>query len=136
MIAGVHSLVNIAGAFFWASGSIVENLDFAISNAQAGVVALAGSFAIAGLIMEFALVAFPRADGIKAKLKPSPSESSIKIRFLQYVVSLTLVLVLVLLLVNWFVAGKSAEKMVQTQLENIARTTTNKIPFSSTLDKV
>ena len=129
LITVVHSLVNITGAFFWASGSVVENLDFAISNAQTGVVAVGACFAIAGLIMEFAMVAFPRADGIKAKLKPSPSESSIKIRFLQYVVSLTLVLVLVLLLVNWFVAGKSAEKMVQTQLENIARTTTNKIPF-------
>ncbi len=129
LIAVVHSLVNISGAFFWASGSIVENLDFAISNARTGVVAVAACFAIAGLIMEFALVAFPRADGIKAKLIPSPSESSIKIRFLQYVVSLTLVLVLVLLLVNWFVAGRSAEKMVQSQLENIARTTTNKIPF-------
>ena len=129
LISVVHSLVNITGAFFWASGSIVENLDYAISNARTGMVAVAASFAIAGLIVEFALVAFPRADGIKAKLKPSPSESSIKIRFLQYVVSLTLVLVLVLLLVNWFVAGKSAEKMVQSQLENIARTTTNKIPF-------
>jgi PAS domain S-box-containing protein len=129
LIAVIYSLVNITGAFFWASGSVVENLDFAISNARTGVVAVAASFAIAGLIMEFALVAFPRADGIKAKLKPSPSESSIKIRFLQYVVSLTLVLVLVLLLVNWFVAGRSAEKMVQSQLENIARTTTNKIPF-------
>ncbi len=129
LIAVIHSLVNITGAFFWASGSVVENLDFAISNARTGVVAVAACFAIAGLIVEFALVAFPQVDGIKSKLKPSPSESSIKIRFLQYVVSLTLVLVLVLLLVNWFVAGKSAEKMVQAQLENIARTTTNKIPF-------
>ena len=129
VIAVFHSLVNIVGAFFWASGSVVENLDFAISNARSGVVAVAACFAIAGLIGEFALVVFPRADGVKAKLKPSPSESSIKVRFLQYVVSLTLVLVLVLLLVNWFVAGRSAEKMVQTQLENIAQTTTNKIPF-------
>ena len=129
LIGCIHSLVNIAGAFFWASGSIVEKLDFAISNARPGVAALAGCFAIAGLLVEFALVALPKADGIKQKLKPSPSESSIKIRFLQYVVSLTLVLVLVLLLVNWFVAGNSAEKMVQSQLENIARTTTNKIPF-------
>jgi PAS domain S-box-containing protein len=129
LIAGVQALVNITGAFFWASGSIVEKLDFAISNLGTGVAALGGSFAIAGLLIEFALVAFPRADGVKAKLKPSPSESSIKVRFLQYVVSLTLVLVLVLLLVNWFVAGKSAEKMVESQLENIARTTTNKIPF-------
>jgi PAS domain S-box-containing protein len=129
LIACVHYLLNIAGAFFWASGSIVENLDFAISNSRVGVVALAGSFALAGLVTEFALVALPRVDGIKKKLKPSPSESSIKVRFLNYVVSLTLVLVLVLLLVNWFVAGRSAEKMVQLQMENIARTTTNKIPF-------
>ncbi len=129
LITGLHALVYIAGAYFWASGSVVEKLDFAISNARVGITAMGGSFALAGLITEFALVAFPRADGIKAKLRPSPSESSIKIRFLQYVVSLTLVLVLVLLLVNWFVAGSSAEKMVQTQLENIARTTTTKIPF-------
>jgi len=129
LITGVQALVFIAGAFFWASGSVVEKLDFAISNLSTGVAALGGSFAIAGLLIEFALVALPRADGIKGKLKPSPSESSIKVRFLQYVVSLTLVLVLVLLLVNWFVAGKSAEKMIKSQLENIARTTTNKIPF-------
>ncbi|MCJ7717410.1 MAG: cache domain-containing protein, partial [Anaerolineales bacterium] len=129
LISVVHSLVYMAGAFFWASGSTVEKLDFAISNARTGIVAVAAGFAIAGLMVEFALVALPKADGIKAKLKPSPSETSIKIRFLQYVVSLTLVLVLVLLLVNWFVAGDSAEKMVQSQLENIARTTTNKIPF-------
>lgn len=129
LIAGVQALVFISGAFFWASGSVVEKLDFAISNLSTNVAALGGSFAIAGLLVEFALVAFPRADGIKGKLKPAPSESSIKVRFLQYVVSLTLVLVLVLLLVNWFVAGRSAEKMIKSQLENIARTTTNKIPF-------
>ncbi len=129
LIAGLYALVYIAGAIFWSSGAVVEKLDFAISSMPTGVAALGGSFALGGLITEFALVAFPRADGIKPKLRPSPSESSIKIRFLQYVVSLTLVLVLVLLLVNWFVAGKSAEKMVQNQLENIARTTTNKIPF-------
>ena len=129
LISGVHALVFIAGAFFWSAGSVVQKLDFAISNLGAGAASLGGSFAIAGLLVEFALVAFPRADGVKAKLKPSPSESSIKVRFLQYVVSLTLVLVLVLLLVNWFVAGRSAEKMVENQLENIARTTTNKIPF-------
>lgn len=129
LISGVQALVFITGAFFWSSGSVVEKLDFAISNLSTGIAALGGSFAIAGLLIEFALVAFPQADGIRGKLKPSPSESSIKVRFLQYVVSLTLVLVLVLLLVNWFVAGKSAEKMVRSQLENIARTTTNKIPF-------
>ena len=129
LITGVHYLLYLVGAFFWASGSIVENLDYAISNSRSGVVALAGCFAIAGLLTEFALVALPRIDGIKSKLKPSPSESSIKVRFLNYVISLTLVLVIVLLLVNWFVAGKSAEKMVQAQMENIARTTTNKIPF-------
>jgi len=129
LIAGLHALLYIAGAFFWSSGAVVEKLDFAISNLRTGVAALGGSFALGGLITEFALIALPRADGVKAKLRPSPSESSIKVRFLQYVVSLTLVLVLVLLLVNWFVAGNSAEKMVQNQLENIARTTTNKIPF-------
>ena len=129
LIACVHYLLYITGAFFWASGSIVENLDFAISNSRAGVIALAGSFALAGLATEFALVALPRVDGIKQKLRPSPSESSIKVRFLNYIVSLTLVLVLVLLLVNWFVAGRSAEKMIQSQMENVARTTTNKIPF-------
>lgn len=129
LIAGVQALVFIAGAYFWASGSIVEKLDFAISNLPTGVAAIGGSFAIAGLLIEFALIALPRADGIKGKLRPAPSESSIKVKFLQYVVSLTLVLVLVLLLVNWFVAGKSAEKMIESQLENIARTTTNKIPF-------
>jgi PAS domain S-box-containing protein len=129
LIASIHYLLFIAGAFFWASGSIVENLDFAISNSRAGAGALVGSFAIAGLIAEFALVALPRADGVKQKLVPSPSERSIKVRFLQYVVSLTLVLVLVLLLVNWYVAGNSAEKMVQTQMENISRTTTSKVPF-------
>ncbi len=129
LIACVHYLLFVVGAFFWASGTIVENLDFAISNSRAGAAALAGSFAIAGLIAEFALVALPRADGVKQKLIPSPSESSIKVRFLQYVISLTMVLVLVLLLVNWYVAGNSAEKMVQSQMENISRTTTNKIPF-------
>ena len=129
LIAGVQALVFLAGAFSWASGSVVEKLDFAISNLSTNVAAIGGSFAIAGLLVEFALVALPRADGIKGKLKPSPSESSIKVRFLQYVISLTMVLVLVLLLVNWFVAGRSAEKMIKSQLENIARTTTNKIPF-------
>jgi hypothetical protein len=129
LIACVDYILYIAGAFFWASGSIVENLDFAISNSRAGVIALAGSFALAGLVTEFALVALPRVDGIKHKLRPSPSEISIKVRFLNYIVSLTMVLILVLLLVNWFVAGRSAEKMIQSQMENVARTTTNKIPF-------
>jgi PAS domain S-box-containing protein len=129
IIAVAHYLLHVTGAFFWASGLVVENLDFALSNSRTGAAAISGGFAIAGLVVEFALVAFPKADGVKHKLIPSPSESSLKIRFLQYVSSLTLVLVLVLLLVNWFIAGDSAEKMVQSQMENISRTTTNKIPF-------
>jgi signal transduction histidine kinase len=129
LIAIVHYMVNITGSFFWASGSIVENLDFAISNSRTAAAAISGSFALAGLIVEFAMVAFPKADGVKQKLIPSPSESSLKVRFLQYVSSLTLILVMVLLLVNWTIAGDSAEKMVQSQMEHISRTTTNKIPF-------
>ena len=129
LIALIYYLLYILGAFFWASGSVVENLDFAISNSRTGVASLAGSYTLAGLLVEFALVAFPQVDGVKQKLVPSPSESSLKARFLQYVITLTLVLVMVLLLVNWYVAGDSAEKMVRTQMENIAQTTTNKIPF-------
>jgi PAS domain S-box-containing protein len=129
LISGIHYLLYVTDSFFWASGSIVENLDFALSNSKSGVLSIAGSFAVAGLITEFALVAFPRIDGIKHKLIPSPAETSIKVRFLNYIVSLTMILVVVLLMVNWYVAGDSAEKMVQSQMENIARTTTNKIPF-------
>ena len=122
-------LLSITDAFFWASGSVVENLDFAISNSRTAVAALGGSFLIAGLITEFALIAFPDVDGVSQKLVPSPAESSLKVRFLGYVVWLALGLVVVLMLVNWFVAGRSAEQMLQTQMANIARTTTSEIPF-------
>ncbi len=125
----VHYLLYILNAFAWASGSIVENLDFAISNSRTAVTAVGGSFAAAGLITEFVVVAFPRADGVRRKLIPSPAETSLKIRFFNYVSWLTLALVVVLLVVNWFIAGNSAEQMVRSQMENIARTTTNEIPF-------
>jgi len=125
----VHYLLYILSAFAWASGSIVENLDFAISNSRTAVTAVGGSFAAAGLITEFVVVAFPRADGVRRKLIPSPAESSLKIRFFNYVSWLTLALVVVLLVVNWFIAGNSAEQMVRNQMENIARTTANEIPF-------
>jgi two-component system NtrC family sensor kinase len=129
LIALIHYIMYVLGAFVWASGSIVENLDFAISNSKTAVAAVGGCFAAAGLITEFAVVAFPDVDGIRKKTIPSPAESSLKVRFLGYVVWLTLALIVVLLVVNWFIAGDSAEKMVRTQMENIARTTTNEIPF-------
>lgn len=125
----LHYLLFVADAFFWASGSVVENLDFAISNSKTAVAAMGGSFLIAGLITEFAVVAFPDVDGINTNLQPSPAESSLKVRFLGYVVWLALGLVVVLMLVNWFIAGRSAEKMLQAQMANIARTTTSEIPF-------
>lgn len=129
VLIGLHYLLYIFNAFFWASGSVVESLDFAISNSRTAVAALGGSFLIAGLITEFFVVAFPEADGTSQQLEPSPAESSLKVRFLGYVVWLALGLVVVLMLVNWFIAGQSAERMLQTQMANIARTTTSEIPF-------
>jgi len=129
LLIGLHYLLYVVDAFFWASGSVVENLDFAISNSRTAVAAIGGSFLAAGLIAEFAVVAFPEADGISQELHPSPAESSLKVRFLGYVVWLALGLVVVLMLVNWFIAGRSAERMLRTQMANIARTTTSEIPF-------
>ncbi len=129
LLAGIYALLFFVDAYAWASGSMAETLDFAISNSKTAVAAIGGSFAIAGLITEFAVVALPNAAGLGGKLSPSPAEKSLKIRFLTGVVWLTLALVIVLLGVNWFLAGRSAERLMRTQMENIAQTTTNEIPF-------
>lgn len=125
----LYYLLFITDSFFWSPGTPAESLDYAISNARTAVAAMGGSLLIAGLIAEFALLAFPEADGVSPKLQPSPAESSLKIRFLNYLVWLGLVLIVMLMAVNWFVAGKSAEKMLKEQMAGIARTTTNEVPF-------
>lgn len=125
----LYYFIFIAGSFFWSPGTPAESLDYAISNARSMVIAMGGSLLIAGLIAEFALLAFPEADGLSSTTQPSPAESSLKIRFLSYLVWLGVVLIVILMAVNWFVAGRSAEKMLKDQMAGIARTTTNEIPF-------
>jgi len=125
----VYYLLFIAGSFFWSPGTAAESLDFAISNSRTAVVAVGGSLLIAGLIAEFSILAFPEVDGVSQVLQPSPAERSLKVRFLSYLAWLALALVVMLMAVNWFVAGKSAEKMLKDQMASIARTTTNEIPF-------
>ncbi len=124
-----YYLLYVAGSFFWSPGSTAESLDFAISNSRTAVAAVGGSLLVGGLIAEFFTLAFPRVDGISPALQPSPAERSLKVRFLSYLVGLALALVVMLMAVNWFVAGKSAEKILKDQMASIARTTTNEIPF-------
>lgn len=125
----LYYLLFVAGSFFWSPGTPAESLDYAISNSRTAVIATGGSLLIAGLVTEFAVLAFPDADGVSQSLQPSPAESSLKIRFLNYLAWLALALVVMLMAVNWFVAGRSAEKMLKDQMASIARTTTNEIPF-------
>lgn len=125
----LYYLLFIADSFFWSPGTTAESLDYAISNARTGVVAVGGSLVAAGLIAEFVVLAFPHVEGVSQSLQPSPAERSLKVRFLSYLAWLALVLVVMLMAVNWFVAGRSAEKMLQDQMASIARTTTNEIPF-------
>jgi PAS domain S-box-containing protein len=110
------------------SGTLVVRLDYALTHLWGSTLALAIPLILAGVIAEFAKIAFPHSWSGQPPWTPSPSERSLETRLFYNLVPLALGLIIVLIVGDWIVAGNAAREMLRARMEGIAQTATEGIP--------
>ncbi|MBS1248887.1 MAG: Sensor histidine kinase ResE [Chloroflexi bacterium] len=128
VVSFFYPLLHVLGGVYWVSGSMAKSLDFAISNSRSSIVAIGGSFIIAGFLIEFIAISIPKLKKRPTILRPSPAETSLEARFLSYGAWWVISVIFLLIVVNWFVAGELAIEILHNQMSKLAETTITQVP--------
>jgi signal transduction histidine kinase/HAMP domain-containing protein len=122
-------IVQACAMIFNSQGALVLRLDYALSSLVTISLAAALELLIAGLIAEILMRVSPAVWPSPGVLQPSPAERSLQTRFLVNMAPLAAVLILTLMLGVWFVAGRAAREMVETQMRNTAEMVAQNVPY-------
>ncbi|MEW6094474.1 MAG: ATP-binding protein [Chloroflexota bacterium] len=125
----VYALIFVSSAFFSVSDTVPARLDFALTNVGPASLAALGEMAVAGLFMQLAAIALPRAWGGQEALQPSPAERSLQVRFLTGGGTFIGLLIVLLILGDWIVAGSAARRMIRDRLASTAQAAAETVPF-------
>jgi len=110
-------------------GTIINQLDYAISNLGGLSITIGMELLLGGLIAELIKLKLPNLWQEPITLIPSPSEQSLNARFLVSLSPLGFVLVLVLIIGSWIVSGKVARDSIQSEMANAAELAAENIPY-------
>jgi PAS domain S-box-containing protein len=129
MLIPIYAALYLFSSILVVQGVLASRLDFAITHFSVNVLAMGGSFLIAGLFSEVSALAMPALWGNKSPLTPSPTESKLASRFTYRLVPLTLLLAIILMGADWIYAGKAARQMIGGRMANAAQMAAESVPF-------
>lgn len=129
LLAVLYPVLYLIGTIFVTSGSLVNRLDFAITQSLSASIAMGAQMVFAGLIAEIIAAAFPTAWGKPGPVQPSPYERKLETRFLYIITPLVIILVVVLIIGDWLVAGNAARQMLRERMANTSEVTAETVPF-------
>lgn len=129
LLIPVFAAVYILDATALATGSLVSNLDYALSNTPAMILAVGGSMLIAGIATEILMLFKVRGWGGVGSLEPSPAERSLQARFLYTMIPIGLIVVGVLIIGDWIISGQAARQMLHDRMSNAVGTSIESVPF-------
>lgn len=121
--------------FFFISTSLLNykpleaRLDYAVSRVASAGAAFAMMIVVAGLLAEVA--AFRWRAGWKGDrpLEPSPAERSFVARLISIMAPMVAVFTLLMVVSVWYVAGRSAEERVRTQMQVTTDSVAESVPY-------
>ncbi len=128
-LAAGYAFIYLVDATLIAPGGLTSRLDYALTSLPGVLLARAGELAVAGLVAQAAVMAFPARWGRFLPLQPSPSERSLAMRFLFGAGALVLFLLGGLLVGTWLVAGNVARNLLDDRLGDTAALTAGSVPF-------
>lgn len=118
-----------ATSFFWASGSPLTSLDFALSRVAWTSVAVAAPIFLAAAALQGIRSRWPSATPVAEARQPSPSERSLAARFLFALGPIVLLAFLAMAALAWWTAGRTAEQLFSDRLGNNLEIAADSVPF-------
>ena len=114
--------------FFATNGSLAARLDYAFTQSWIGILVNAIQILLAGLILDLALVNKSKYWIQQKSFIPSPYETSLQGRVFYIAMPIVFMLLLTLAIVDWVVAGKAAQNMLESRLKGTAIIAAENIP--------
>ena len=129
LITVISTPIYLISTFFSTNGAVAARLDYSFTQSWVLVITNGIQLIFAGLLCELLLVHKYSFWVHFKNLEPSPSESGLKARVLTATLPMALILMITLSVADWAVAGNAARSMVKNQLQTIANTASENIPY-------
>jgi len=125
----VYPLVFVIVTVIAASGTLVNRLDYALTNVWFASLAMIGELLLAGLVAQVIAMAWPLPWGLHSELQPSPAEKSLHTRFLIIISPIVAIIILLLVVADWIVAGNAARLILRDRMADTAQVAASGVPY-------
>ncbi|MBA3072668.1 MAG: hypothetical protein FP831_03660, partial [Anaerolineae bacterium] len=127
-VAFVAVPVYLLTTFFGTNGSLAARLDYAFTQSWMLMLVNAIQIIFAGFVLDLALVTKSKYWIKQKSFVPSPYETGLQEKVFYIALPIIFVLLLTLAIADWIVAGKAAEKMLESRLKSTAEIAAENIP--------
>lgn len=125
----VHLVLFFPSILLITQDTLAVRLDYAISKFGPDSLAMVVQLTLAGLIAQFAAMAWPLAWGNHLPLEASPVEKSLRTRLLYSTMPLLVMLLLTLIFANWYTAGNAARRVLRDRMADTAASASEAVPY-------
>jgi PAS domain S-box-containing protein len=129
LIIVVYPILYLVGSTFFSQGSLINRVEFGLSQISSITIEVGIAIFVAGIISEFAAMSLKTRWGSQRGDLPSPGESGLTNRFLFIVAPLSIILLTILIISDWYVASRAAHRMLEGRMVNAADMSAQSIPF-------
>jgi PAS domain S-box-containing protein len=127
-VAFISVPVYLLTTFFGTNGSLAARLDYAFTQSWMLMLVNAVQIIFAGFVLDLALVTKSKYWIKQKSFVPSPYETGLQEKVFYIALPIIFVLLLTLAIADWIVAGKAAEKMLESRLKSTAEIAAENIP--------
>jgi PAS domain S-box-containing protein len=129
VVSTLHPLLYFIFQLLILQDSLAVRLDYAITQVGPSSLAAGVQLALAGLIGQLAVLAWPLAWGNHGPLQPSPVEKSLQTRMLYSTTPVLVLLLLTLIIADWFTAGNAAQSVLRDRMADAAANASQGVPY-------
>lgn len=127
-IALVSVPIYLLTTFFGTNGTLAARLDYAFTQSWIIMLVNAVQIIVGGFILDLALVHKSKYWIQQKSFIPSPYETGLQEKVFYIALPIIFVLLLTLAIADWIVAGRAAEKMLESRLKSTAEIAAENIP--------
>ncbi|PKN95747.1 MAG: hypothetical protein CVU45_00115, partial [Chloroflexi bacterium HGW-Chloroflexi-7] len=127
-VAFISVPVYLLTTFFGTNGTLAARLDYAFTQSWMMLLVNAAQIIFAGFVLDLALVTKSKYWIQQKSYVPSPYETGLQEKVFYIALPIIFVLLLTLAIADWVVAGKAAEKMLESRLKSMAEMAAENIP--------
>ncbi len=127
-VAFIAIPIFLVTTFFSTNGALAERLDYALTQSWISMVVNAAQIMIAGFILDLALVTKIKYWIQFKSYIPSPYETGLQDKVFYIALPIVFVLLVTLAVADWVVAGKAAQRLMESRLRSAAEIASENMP--------